>query len=258
MDARKLDLGVFLLWPLIAAAVSIQVSATMLEGILLFLVVPSIILALREYERVKTVGTFAVFISVPTVIVVDSIAEMTGTWYIPTVFPWKLYGLITPEAFLWGFFTAFFVVMFYRRFVNTGADGQAWNGRKAAITKAVYGPLLVYTAGFFFLPTPFNVPYFYLLFGLPVIILPLVYEFQRRPELFPGLIQTGAYFFYSFLIYEMTALRIGFWGFPGNRTAFIGWVTLLGERLPLEEFVFFLLLTPAVTVVFYDLWENGV
>ena len=62
--------------------------------------------------------------------------------------------------------------------------------------------------------------------------------------------KVAAYFFYLTLVYELTALTLGWWSFPSSQ--FIGWVEIAGIRFPFEEFFFWLVLFSAWIVSAYE------
>lgn len=62
-------------------------------------------------------------------------------------------------------------------------------------------------------------------------------------------IKTGAFFFMVFLIYELTAIKLGQWHFQGQ---YIGWVELMGLRFPFEELLFWMGLSGFVVLSLYE------
>ena len=55
-------------------------------------------------------------------------------------------------------------------------------------------------------------------------------------------------------MYELTALKLGWWDFPSRD--FVGWVSILGTRFPLEEFVFWLCLFAMAILTYYEFFDD--
>lgn len=62
-------------------------------------------------------------------------------------------------------------------------------------------------------------------------------------------IKTGVFFFMLYLIYELTAVNLGQWYFPGE---YVGWVELAGARFPFEELFFWMMLSSSAVLALYE------
>lgn len=91
-------------------------------------------------------------------------------------------------------------------------------------------------------------PYAYFLSASPAII-PVIYVVNNRPRLLAKFLKTSAFFFALYLIYELTALELGQWYFPGQ---YVGWVELRGVRFPLEELFFWMILSAFTILALYE------
>lgn len=99
----------------------------------------------------------------------------------------------------------------------------------------------------------FSVPYYYLIVGLLLIVLPVIVLF-RYPYLLQRLLEINIFFFFVFLLHELAALQLGIWDFPANK--FIGMVTIIGYTFPFEEFMFFICLSAPTIVAFYEFFAD--
>ncbi len=107
---------------------------------------------------------------------------------------------------------------------------------------------------YFFLPSLLNIPYFYLWFGIILLLVPVVAQFMTHSRMDMKILKTSAYFFYLTFIYEVTALQLGWWDFPGSK--FIGWVTILGVKFPIEELAFWIFLFSMAIISYYEFFDD--
>ena len=104
------------------------------------------------------------------------------------------------------------------------------------------------------MPTWLVVPYFYCWFGVTLIAAPVIVAGIAKPKLVRPLIILSAIGIYWKTIYEVAALRDGWWSFPG---IFIGWIDLPGYHIPIEEFAFWITLFSPAIAVFWEYWNGA-
>jgi hypothetical protein len=93
-------------------------------------------------------------------------------------------------------------------------------------------------------------PWISLIFVMPPLILFLL----RFPRFLSRFVVIGVYFFFVLLVYEITALQIGLWSFPGSH--FIGWVNLFGYSFPIEEFAFWMMFATLSVLAYYEYFAD--
>lgn len=86
------------------------------------------------------------------------------------------------------------------------------------------------------------------------MVIPILLQMFNYPKVFSKFALTAAYFFVFTFMYEIAGLRLGWWAFPG--TEFIGWVHIFGVSFPLEEFVFWFMLTAFAALSYYEFFED--
>ena len=89
---------------------------------------------------------------------------------------------------------------------------------------------------------------------MAVVFLPTLFFIIFYPQFLKKLLKLGLYFFILNLLFEMTALDLGQWHFPGNN--FIAWINLGPYRFPFEEFVFWIVLFSLATVSYYEFFYD--
>ena len=91
-----------------------------------------------------------------------------------------------------------------------------------------------------------NYAYFFL---IAPAIFPVIFFIRKHPPMLLKFIKTGAFFFMLFLVYELTAMKLGQWYFPGQ---YIGWVDIFGLKFLIEEFLLWMGLSPFAVLTIYE------
>lgn len=246
-----IDTLLFLVYPVVAAVVALVFSISAFGSVFLFFGIPALYLSLRGRKYVKSALVFSSIISIPAVVIVDYIAHLNGQWLIPSsILPFRLFSFVTLEAVAWAFFQLYFTAIFYEYFFDKTANRKLWTPRVKALLAFSIGVFALFIGLLIVRPETLVIPYFYFLFGTFGILLPTLVYAVFNPSLVGKIAKVGAYFFYLTLVYELTALSLGWWSFPSSQ--FIGWVEILGIRFPFEEFFFWLVLFSAWIVSAYE------
>lgn len=254
-EKKRFHLFVLCIYPFAASLISLATNATPFTSTLIFLGVPALYLSVLFRSFMRKSAMFSVILAIPFIFIVDYLGHFNHQWYITqTVFPVRILGLVPFEDVLWAFLLAYFMLMFYEYFFDTRRSHAYW----PAHLKYLIAVLTLVSVIILFLsqaePSLLTIRFFYLDIGTIAILLPLIIEFVRKPRLMPRAFIVGAYFFVFALIYELTALRLGWLTFPG--TDFVGWVSLLNLSFPFEEFFFWILLTAMAAVVYYEFFDD--
>ncbi len=252
---ETIDLALILLWPIIAAIISFLLKPNAFVSVLLFLALPSIYLAFRGKEYAKKAIIFSAIASVPIMFIIDYIAHLTGMWIVPnTILPFKVFNFVTLEVILWAFFTFLFVIMFYEYFIDKHKTKKIWKPKMKYLTLVSLAIFITFLSLFLSNRSLLNIPYWYLVFGLTLLLLPFLIQLLRFPKVTSKFFLAGAYFFFLHSVYEITALKLGWWSFPG--TMFIGWVSILNVSFPLEEVLFWFILLTLAILSFFEFFED--
>ena len=83
-----------------------------------------------------------------------------------------------------------------------------------------------------------------------IVSVPFVIIFFKKPKLVWHTVPMIAYFFFVYLAHEITALHLDQWRFPGD---YIGLVHMFGVSFPIEEFVFWIILSSLIGSIYYEL-----
>lgn len=242
--------------PVVATLLSFYYNASAFWSVLLFFGLLAVYLALRSPQHVGKALLFSLVTAVPAIVMIDYIAHLNGQWLIPnSILPYRFLHYVTLEVVVWAVLNFFTVTMFYKHFFDKRRNGFYWYPRQRHILIFGVGLVLFFFTTLFADPHALHLPYFYLLFGIGTILLPIAFEFVGHRKLIPKFIFTGTYFFYLSFLYEVTALKLHWWSFPSPQ--FIGYVSVLNVSFPLEEFIFWLMLLSMAILVFFVKFENS-
>ena len=253
---KRIDLVLVLLFPILASILSLLLNVNALGSVILFLVIPSIYLSFRAKNCIKKSIIFSAIISIPGIIVIDYIGHLTHTWIVPnSIFPFRVFGLVPIEDISWAFFISYYTIMFYEYFLDKHTTKKLWDPRLKYLAIMVLIFSSIFVIILFGFSSLLNIPYFYMWWGAILLLIPLLIVLFIYPKLSSKFLKTGVYFFLMTMIYELTALKLGWWYFP-SETKFIGWVSILGLQFPFEEFFFWLMLFAMSFLSYYEFFAD--
>lgn len=222
--------------------------------ILLFYGFPSIWLSLRTPLRVKKTLIFTSLLAIPFGIIIDYFGTKDQSWFIPmSIFPSRLFGIIPYEDIIWGFLVIYSTIIFYEHFLEKGKH-KLIDKRMKYIIWPVLIVLILFLSTMFLNQEILTLKYAYMWIGSTLILIPSITFLSFFPKLISKYIKTASYFFVLSLLFELTALQLNQWTFPGNN--FIGWVQLLNFKIPLEELFFFLVMTSIGILSYYEFFDD--
>lgn len=247
----RLDLVVVLCMILVSIPVVLYFNVRFLTSTFFFFVVPSIYLFIRSPKNPKRLlatlllGTIASFN-------LDFLAEFNNAWnwapYGQLVFKSKILGYVTPDVMIWFAFWVFLTIVFYEHFFEHDRSDKISPRFKFALGGTIIATVII-VLFYFFCPSVLQFRYAYLIIGLMFGLPPLVFLFIKRPSLLAKFAKASAFPFVVFLSFEITALKLDQWRFPGE---YIGWVSLLGVSFPLEEFFFWIVMSTVISLTYYE------
>jgi hypothetical protein len=250
----KRDRIIFYVWPLFAGGLSLLLRAHFFTSLFLFFGFPALLLCYRNKDKIKKALLFSLSTLI-IVVVLDYISDITGVWYITnSVISYRLLGQVTLENIIWLPLYAFFIVMYYEYFYELGDQDVLYTPRLKYLYAFYLAVLTIFLAVYLINKDWLYLPYFYMQMGIVLIILPIILTFFKSPRLFTKLIKVGIYFSFLSLIYELTALYLDQWVFPGGGT--LGLVGVGKIRFPVEELVFWIMLGSIGGLSLYEFFDD--
>lgn len=249
INKKSIDILLFSVYPLIAALISFKLNVNAFFSTIVFYGIPAVYLSFKKPAFIKKALLFST-ISIPAIIVIDYIAEVSGAWLIPRSLLPKLFGYVPIEVISWAFLHLLAVVMFYEYFFDKRTRSKLFYPREKLLFLPILFIFSLFLSLLFFTEKIFIVPYWYLIFGLLLIVPPILFEEYRYPKVFLKLVKASTYFIYLNFIYELTAIKLGWWSFPG--TQYIGWISFSNISFPFEEFFFWIILFTLAVLSLYE------
>lgn len=221
-----------------------------LTSALLFFVIPTIYLFIRRKKPLKRIFTGAVLIGAGLGFVLNVIISANNGWNelsSQLVFNYRIFGFWPADEPVWFILWALFIIVFYEHFYEREKRGGISKHFRYLFIPTLTLLILVLSA-FAMKGNIFHLRYAYFFMALPTII-PVAWVIKWYPKLFIKFFKTSLFFFVLFLIYELTAVKLGQWYFPGE---YIGWVELMGLRFPIEELIFWMGISSFVVLSLYE------
>lgn len=247
------DLMVLITVPLASAFLVWFFGLNFLTATLLFFGLPSVYLARRNPAAAPRCLFFSLtFLFIG--LLGDTYAAKDHSWYVPTVFPFRVFGLVPIEDLIWFFLTSYMILSFYELFFDhlkhktLGRRMPLLFGLITAAAATMLALLLV--AG-----RIGTISYFYFKSCVVLAIIPLatfLYEFPRFVAVF---LKMTVYFMSLFFITEIVGLHNGHWSFPSQH--YIGKLSLGTHSIPFEEIFFYIIMFSSVTVAYFEMFDDN-
>ena len=205
------------------------------------------LLSKHKHEKFKLV-VFSIIVSLFMFSVIDVLAVAGNSWQVQQTIPFRYLEYSYWENIIWSFGFGLFTILFYKHFSEADKNykiNKKW--KIMGLILVLYNGLL-YTA-YFLNKELLMFDYAYLFIGTVTVVPFLIFFYIKNSKIFFKLILVSIYVGIFSLIYELVAVYIGNWWFPGK---FIGLVSILGIKFPFEELVFWIVLTAPVLVAFYE------
>lgn len=251
---KTIDLAVVSGIVIFSIPIILSLQVRPLVSSIFFFILPSAYLLVRNPRPLKRIFTGALLFGILFGFILDFVAIFNGAWSEPVeqlVFQYKIFTVVPIDHIIWFFFWALLIIVFYEYFIERDlSDFVSHNIRYAFLPSiaALISILIIYFTNPNFLK--FNYAYFFL--GL-FTLAPFFYLAFKKPLLLIKFVKISPFFFFLFLIFELTALKLNQWYFPGE---YIGTVTLFNLTFPFEEFFFWILMSSTVVLSYYELYVD--
>lgn len=245
---RLQDLLVIIGLVLVSIPITIFGQVNFLVSTFLFFGLPSAYLMRRRPRNFKKALIAGIILGLILGFSFDFVAEFNNAWgwgadyALPTLF-----GVVSLDVLVWFFFWVFLVVAYYERFIENDRSKKI---SRNATWVCIGGLLLAMTVilQWKFAPWSLTLHYAYATLGTMALITCAVLLF-RNPHLVHKVLYTTPFFVFMYLAYEITALHMGLWTFPG---AYIGSVSIGAISFPLEELVVWIIASSAIVATYYE------
>ncbi len=221
-----------------------------LTSALFFFLIPTIYLFIRRKKPLKRILAGSILIGIGLGFIFDVMLSANNAWNelaSQLTFNYRIFGFWPADEPIWFILWVLFIIVFYEHFYEKEKRGLV--SKRFKYLAVPVSIILVLVLGTFVIRgNIFHLRYAYFSLALPAII-PVIWVLKKYPALFIKFFKTGVFFFMLFLIYELTAVKLGQWYFPGE---YIGWVELAGLRFPFEELFFWMMLSSFTVLSLYE------
>ncbi|MDP2642003.1 MAG: hypothetical protein Q8P21_01790 [bacterium] len=255
MGKKRFKLATLVIWQVVSLWLTFHFKFNLFVSTLLFYGVPSIYLSLYYKELFKKIFIFSLA-ALPVLVVIDYMAVSNGTWYFPyTIFGGRMFGITVFEVIFWFFSYVYYIIIFYECFLDRPTTF-------VRTRRLIRYPFTLFALIFIFFLTKwmitgsfFILPYTYLIVGVVFAVLPILYTLSLYPKLVTKLAWITLYFCLISFAWELVALHLNQWTFPGN--SFIGWLTFGQISFPFEEFLVWIVLGAPTVVCWYEIFDDN-
>lgn len=248
---RRRDFFVVIGLVIISAFLAVFFKLTSLLTTLLFFGLPSGYLIIRKPSNFKKAALGGLLFGLLWGFSFDFIAELNRAWSYPRplTFPDYFLGVVSLDVMIWFFLWAFLIIAFYEYFVEYDFSKKISPNIRYSIFFG-FLTLSVVIALFKTNPDLLRFPYAYLVLGA-LTLGPFLYVVRKRPKLLHKFLKITPFFVFLYLSFELVALYLNLWNFPGQ---YLGMIEIWHLRFPLEEFVFWILASSAVAASYHELF----
>jgi len=250
-DKQKVQDLIFLCFiTVFAVIVSFSFKTNLFTSAILFSGLPALYLLYKEKKYFGKIFLASITFGIFFCFNIEFIAELNKMWAVEESPLWgRVLGIVQVDT-IWAYFLwMFYMLLFYEHFIDRKKLKSAfsmWGLRVYNLSVlSVIVLVLVYT--FFPFLLYFEKAYFTVFI---IISIPFIAVVYKKPKVVWHTLPIVLYFFFAYLVQEITALRLGQWSFPGD---YIGWVSMFGISFPLEELFFWVILSSLIGSVYYEL-----
>jgi len=250
MKRKLIDLIVLILIIIVSTFLILQFRVKPLVSTIFYFIIPAIYLCLREKKNYKKIFVASVIFGLLFAFVFDLLATFNNAWLVhQLVFPYKIFGIVPIDDMIWFFFLVFLATTFYEHFLDDEKHKTISKHFKYALIPSI----LIFIATiiiFIISPNILRFSYSYLILG-SIATIPLFYILYLKPKLIHKFLKLSIFFSFLYLIFELTALKLGQWGFYGQ---YIGTVEFSGLKFPFEEFFFWIGISAPTLISYYEIF----
>src|SRR3989338_9421228 len=252
--SNKIDLLALFLLLVAGIITSLYFDVKPLTSALLFFGFPSAYLQIRRPKNIHRVCAGTFLFGFLFGFGFDFMALINMAWDEPLnqlFFRNRILGVIALDHIIWFLLWTFSIITFYDHFLDHERSDKISHNYRWGLYAA-----LAFIGAMLFLyivaPNILLFRYAYLVLGITATI-PLMLLIIRRPSFYSKFIKVVPYFFLLYLSYELVAVYLGQWNFPGQ---YIGKINIFGLEFPFEEFFFWTIMSSVSILSYYEIFVD--
>ena len=213
-------------------------------SIIIVLVIPSCINFLWLKNSRWPVFIFSLVSALLFAPPVELMARIVNVWDVQSIF-YRPFGLVPIENMFFAFLNFFWVLSFYKYFIENDQTSIISKNFKYLIILYIIFDTLIYGL-FFYNSTLVGANYFTI--AAIILIIPGVLLFSKNPTLIKKTLIPTIFFAILFFIYEIISLKIGSWFWPGT---YLLNLNIFGQKMPLDDIIIWYLMSTPVLIYGY-------
>jgi len=255
MKGKVLDVCVLVLLLVVAAAYAnltkgLFIGRSVFFGFV-FAVLPVIYLGLRQKKNWKKIIVATLIFGGLFGFIFEFVAEFNLAYsVISVVSPFKLFGVLPIDNIIGHMLMTMFTIVFYEHFIDREINKRISKNFLLALLPALCTITYIILA-FYFHPSILKLGHPYFFMGLAAIV-PTILLGIFQPKYIKNMAQTAIFFFCSYFMIEIFAVKLNYWIYPGDN--YIGWVTVFNTSFPFEELFFWMIFYAATLVAYYEIF----
>jgi len=238
---------IFVIYPVSIFLINLLFRLPFLFSLISFYGVPALYVSIKNRQHIQRAFavSFAVF---PLFVVFDYMGLINKAWFNgSTLWDFRIIDIFTIEELLWALFLNYFIAIVYFSYINTIAVIRP----KVVPCFAIFSAFLM---GFFFVIKDVGliiIPHFYIIFGLIVIVPPILLNFYKKIIPIKRFLWIMLYFAFFHFLYEIAGVHLKWWEFQG--VDYLAQVSIFGATFPLEELIFWVIMGVPSSLVYLHL-----
>lgn len=187
-------------------------------------------------------------------LLVDYLGFLNHAWFvIDTIFPFRIFNAVPVEDLIWAFLWIYLILIFYEIHFKTG--NKSLLGKRFMYWFLVNGvAFAAFFAALFLNPALLQIPYYYLVSGVILALIPTILFFKSYPKYVSRFAKVASYIAVVSFVDEMVALKLGGWTFYGGKFLLV--FRISGVELPFEELFFYILIGSVFVLSYYEFLDG--
>ncbi len=226
---------IIILFPILTFLICIFFKINFFFSSFLFFLLPAIILSYKNKKHIVQALAITTLMF-PFFSFVYYLGTINNAWQrSASIFNVSVFNFFTIEDLIWPFFFNFFIAVIYLKYFNKNV--RLINKKTKPL---IFFSILMMAVTIFMAEKHiyFSMNIFYVVMGLILIAVPVIISFLYKFFDIKKYVMIIVYFAYFNLLYEISALTLGWWSFNGYQFQ----MSILGVQIPYEELIFSIIL----------------
>lgn len=245
---KKYKLLALFAYVLIACLVVLLTKPVYILSILIVLVPPALANFIWLKKSRKKILIFSIVSTILFAFAAELSSRLANSWDVQSVLP-RIFGILPLENILFAFLNIFWILSFYEYFVDRDTSSKMSKKFKYLILLFSLFSLTIFVLFF----NGFNVSMNYYFLAIITLLIPSIIIFSKKFSLLKKVILPVLFFAIIFFVYELVALKIGNWWWPGE---YLLPISLWGQTFPIDDVIIWYFLSTITCIGGYEFFMD--